>query len=151
MPEWASLGREVLAQLSAPVSLNFSDATKSSQLDAAMLTSSGGLYVQILEDLDSLVATDTAFLLGPWLESARKLGGNATDCMDTRLPALASGDCGDFMEWNARDHLATRCAATRGAHLARKPVLYCSGVQSRRSLPLKIPEHCGFTDLRFPF
>ena len=81
MPEWISLGREVLAQLSAPVSLNFSDATKSSQLDAAMLTSSGGLYVQILEDLDALVATDTAFLLGPWLEMARsKAAAGANDC-----------------------------------------------------------------------
>ena len=81
MPEWASLGREVLAQLSAPVSLNFSDATKASQLDAAMLTSSGGLYMQILEDLDSLVATDTAFLLGPWLEMARsKAAAGANDC-----------------------------------------------------------------------
>ena len=81
MPEWISLGREVLAQLSAPVSLNFSDATKSSQLDAAVLTSSGGLYVQILEDLDSLVATDTAFLLGPWLEMASsKATAGANDC-----------------------------------------------------------------------
>ena len=46
-----------------------------------MLTSSGGLYVQILEDLDALVATDTAFLLGPWLEMARsKAAAGANDC-----------------------------------------------------------------------
>ena len=46
-----------------------------------MLTSSGGLYVQILKDLDALVATDTAFLLGPWLEMARsKAAAGADDC-----------------------------------------------------------------------
>ena len=38
---------------------------------------------------------------------ARRLGGNATDCTDTRCPALASGNCADFMEWNARAQLTT--------------------------------------------
>lgn len=71
-----------------------------------MTPSCKGLYIQVLTDLDTLLATDQAFLLGSWLESARKIGGNATDCSDTVL-----GDklvkCSDFMEWNARAQLTT--------------------------------------------
>jgi hypothetical protein len=34
----------------------------------------GALYEELLLDLDRLLAIDSAFLLGPWLASARKLG-----------------------------------------------------------------------------
>jgi len=93
------VGREVLAQLTIPVSLNFSAALDAKDLNAAQLRHTGELYVQVLRDLDSLLATDSAFLLGTWLASARKLGGNATDCDDTAIGDL---HCDDFMEWNAR-------------------------------------------------
>jgi len=66
----------------------------------------GELYVQALRDLDTLLATDSAFLLGTWLESARKLGGNMTDCDDTVLGDKLSS-CDDFMEWNARAQITT--------------------------------------------
>ena len=52
--------------------------------------------------MDGLLATDTAWMLGPWLASARKLGGNATDCTDTLVGDL---HCDDFMEWNARSQV----------------------------------------------
>ena len=47
-----------------------------------------------------------AFMLGPWLASARKLGGSATDCVDTQIKGDI-GHCSDFMEWNARAQLTT--------------------------------------------
>lgn len=48
------------------------------------------------EDLDRLVGTDSAFLLGPWIQAARAWGDNATDC------GAKFASCGDFYEWNAR-------------------------------------------------
>jgi hypothetical protein len=45
-------------------------------------------------------------MLGPWLASARKLGGSATDCVDTQIEGDI-GHCSDFMEWNARAQLTT--------------------------------------------
>ena len=56
--------------------------------------------------MDSLLATDTAFMLGPWLAAARKLGGNATDCTDTQIEGDI-GNCANFMEWNAKAQLTT--------------------------------------------
>ena len=62
-------------------------------------------YVGLLRDVDGLLASDAAFLLGPWLASARTLAGNATDCTDTVVGDFAK--CTDFMEWNARAQLTT--------------------------------------------
>ena len=70
------------------------------------IQATGGLYVQVLHDLDKLLATDSAFLLGPWLAAARKLGGNATVCTDTAIGEKLS-KCTDFMEWNARAQITT--------------------------------------------
>ena len=105
------VGREVLSQLTIPLSSNFTSALgittrTNTSLSAARIQATGELYVGVLRDLDTLLATDGAFLLGSWLASARKLGGDATDCTDTVL-----GDrlrrCDDFMEWNARVQLTT--------------------------------------------
>jgi hypothetical protein len=98
-----NLGRELLAQLATPVSLNFSDAVHAPAPDAANVTATGTLYAQLLADVDALVATDAAFLLGPWLQAARGWGGNNTDCAAGTVPM----DCSDFYEWNARAQLTT--------------------------------------------
>jgi alpha-N-acetylglucosaminidase len=98
------IGREVLAQLTIPVALNFSAAIESGTLHAGRVNRTGALYGDLLRDLDKLLATDTAFMLGPWLASARKLGGDATDCTDTVVGNLK---CDDFMEWNARCQVTT--------------------------------------------
>ena len=95
--------REVLAQLSTPMLLNFSSSFNSS---AARIDETATHFTELLRDLERLLATDPAFMLGPWLEAARRLGGNATDCVDTQI-AGDIGDCGDFMEWNARAQLTT--------------------------------------------
>jgi alpha-N-acetylglucosaminidase len=106
--------REVLAQLSTPVLLNFSAALtdlhpSKSPSSPARINATAGLFIALLTDLDRLLATDTAFMLGPWLASARKLGGNATDCVGTRVAKLdaGTGRCDDFMDWNARAQLTS--------------------------------------------
>jgi len=99
-----NLGREVLAQISTPAALNFSDATERNMLNRFELEKTGGIYMSILLDVDSLVATDTAFLLGPWLESARELGKDMNACNSTFLP---TSECQHFFEWNARTQLTT--------------------------------------------
>ena len=53
-----------MAQLTIPVSHNFSDALAHKTLNAPLLQETGGLYEQLLLDLDKLLATDPAFLLG---------------------------------------------------------------------------------------
>ena len=110
------LGREVLSQLTIPVGLNFTSAIgcpresachSNFSLSAGRITRAGELYVALLRDLDKLLATDAAFLLGPWLQAARELAGNATDCTDTILGDTTLSKCTDFMEWNARAQITT--------------------------------------------
>ena len=101
----------MLAQLSTPLLLNFTYAFNGSRLTPAhepAIRASGVRFVKLLSDLETLLATDTAFMLGPWLASARKLGGVASDCVADNV-AVAGGisSCADFMEWNAKAQLTT--------------------------------------------
>lgn len=50
-------------------------------------------------DLERVVATDSAFLVGRWLEAAKAWGVNSTDCGDMA--------CEAFYEWNARSQITT--------------------------------------------
>ena len=100
-------GREVLAQVAAPVSMNFSDAVGANLLDGAMLSVTGQAYLDLLADVDELAATDEAFLLGPWLAAARGLAA-AGDDEDCAISSPADPlPCADFYEWNARAQLTT--------------------------------------------
>ena len=106
--------REVLAQLSTPMlinftsSLNMSAGTAGVAAASARITHTAALFTELLVDLEALLATDRAFMLGPWLASARKLGGSATDCVDTQIDGdIPNGSCADFMEWNARAQITT--------------------------------------------
>ena len=96
--------REVMSQLTIPASLAFHNALKGSRLQPQHLRETAAAYQGVLTDLDKLLATDAAFLLGPWLEMARRLGTGANDCNSTAVGDL---DCRDFMEWNARAQLTT--------------------------------------------
>lgn len=98
-----NLGREILAQLSTPAALNFTDATN--QTNQSILISSWDFYTNILKDTDTLVGTDQGFLLGPWLESSRKWGAKQSN--DCYSEILESSDCSDFYEWNARCQVTT--------------------------------------------
>ena len=103
-----NLGRELLAQLTSPAALNFSAALSAEPLDAAAVKATGAFYAGLLRDLDALVATDSAFLLGPWLDMARSLAGDgqsgsANDCENS----YGIETCAGFLEWNARVQLTT--------------------------------------------
>ena len=116
-------GREVLAQLSTPLSVNFSNAISGSKLDAAEINRTSSAYLQVLIDLDTLVATESAFLVGPWIAAARAWGASSSDC---GMPP-GSLQCPDFYEWNARTQITTWNPT--GAHdssVPRGPVDYAS-------------------------
>ena len=102
-----NLGRELLAQLTTPAVQNFTTAYTAKTMDPALVKATGVFYAELLRDIDALVATDSAFLLGPWIAMARGLSGGATDCVADGYAALSSGDCGDFLEWNARVQVTT--------------------------------------------
>lgn len=72
----------------------------SATIDAGVVNTTGMLYIELLRDIDQLVATDTAFMLGPWIAMARSLAAPGDDdCGDK--------DCPAFYEWNARVQLTT--------------------------------------------
>lgn len=100
-------GREILANIATPASLNFSDAFSRPTLDRDELASTGSFYIDILNDADTLVGTDRAFLLGPWIDMARRLDSGTNDCITPMLVDNHSGDCRRFLEWNARAQLTT--------------------------------------------
>ena len=101
-----NLGREVIAQLSTPLSINFTIALHATPLSAHALAAAATPYLELLADADQLLATDVAFLLGPWLHMARALGTEvAGDCVGSGIASISS--CADFYEWNARVQLTT--------------------------------------------
>jgi alpha-N-acetylglucosaminidase len=113
-----NVGREVLAQLTTPMALNFSDATSAQRLNSAVLIPAGTLYIQLLLDLDHLLSTNVAFPLRPWLELSRRLasedeaGGLKCDCFSPILNYSShnkgdDGCCKRFYEWNARCQVTT--------------------------------------------
>jgi len=108
-------GREVLAQLTTPLSVNFSNAISGSKLDIDVINRTASAYLQVLVDLDALVGTDSAFLVGPWIYAARSWGASSDDC---GMPP-GSMSCPDFYEWNARTQITTWNPT--GAHDPRVP------------------------------
>ena len=123
-----NLGREILAQMAGPVGQNFTDAIAiNTALDPKRVASTGEAYVEVLEDLDTLVATDEAFLLGPWIEMAKKFAStyDTEDCTDTGYETITT--CAKFYEWNARVQLTTWNPTPKGASAVPKgPVDYAS-------------------------
>lgn len=98
-------GRETLAQLSSPLSQNLSAVLQApGPVDAVALERTGPAYVALLLDLDSLLATHEAFLLGPWINSARSWGRESDDCNGSAVGDLS---CPDFYTWNALCQLTT--------------------------------------------
>lgn len=87
-----NVGREVLAQLSSAAVLNVTRAVGDNDMAAA--TKAGGVLIELLDDLDTLLGCDTAFLLGPWIADARAWA-NASDA-----PA-------EYYEWQARSQVST--------------------------------------------
>ena len=63
-------------------------AEDSKKLDEAAIARTGQAYATVLEDIDALVATDTAFLLGPWLEVAKALAAEYDKTIKMIMPQL---------------------------------------------------------------
>jgi alpha-N-acetylglucosaminidase len=99
-----NLGRELFAQLATPASLNFTESTTRPTMDKNEIKNAGTFYIELLHDVDALVATDEAFLLGPLIESARQWGKSRHDCPSA---ILDTSDCEHFYEWNCRTQLTT--------------------------------------------
>eukprot|EP00927_Polykrikos_kofoidii_P006951 TRINITY_DN1282_c0_g2_i1.p1 TRINITY_DN1282_c0_g2~~TRINITY_DN1282_c0_g2_i1.p1 ORF type:complete len:848 (-),score=115.97 TRINITY_DN1282_c0_g2_i1:42-2261(-) len=108
-----NLGREVLAQIATPAAFNFSAAIRRPVIDRMEVQYTRDVYTEILEDLDKLVATDSAFLLGPWLQAARSVVSNGlSHSHETLIQEDCENDvglrtCSDFFEWNARSQITT--------------------------------------------
>lgn len=47
-------------------------------------------FLELVEDMDSLLACHDGFLLGPWLESAKQLAQNEEQEKQVRCPTLAN-------------------------------------------------------------
>ena len=117
-----NVGREVVAQLAGRFGKNFTSALAEIPLDRSMVEKTSESYVKILEDIDTLVACDEAFLLGPWLRKAKAWSQNSdgtltfTDCTTNgSFPAVDAGGCEAYYEWNARVQLTTWNPVKRNA------------------------------------
>jgi alpha-N-acetylglucosaminidase len=66
--------RQVLANYASPLQQKFVKAYK--EKDAAAFTTYTKQFINLIEDVDKLLATRKDFLLGPWISSARKWGSN---------------------------------------------------------------------------
>lgn len=110
-------GREVLAHVSTPLSIYFHSALSldKNTPDAGAVNTTGTAYVTLLHDLDSLLGTDQAFLLGSWINMARGLAvPGKEDCAPgTSWPTVQR--CADFLEWNARVQVTTWIPTPQGA------------------------------------
>ncbi|CAA2958177.1 alpha-N-acetylglucosaminidase isoform X1 [Olea europaea subsp. europaea] len=80
------LTRQSLSKLANQVYLNAIAAFRDG--DAEALSVHSGKFLQLIKDIDKLLAADDNFLLGTWLESAKKLAVNANELK--------------LYEWNAR-------------------------------------------------
>lgn len=122
-----NLGREVLAQLAGPAGKNFTSAI--GRMHPAAVTATGTFYAQVLRDLDTLVATDTAFQIGPWLAMAKRFAdGGAEDCVPhdpASYPTITS--CVRFYEWSARSQLTSwKPTPIHSAKIPGGPIDYAS-------------------------
>ena len=107
-------GREILAQLAGPTGQNFTQSIGPNVkvLNATRIQQTGDRYSELLDDIDRLVGSDPAFLLGSWLNMAKRFASEYTieDCalMGNRsLQYPTVTDCSSFYEWNSRVQITT--------------------------------------------
>lgn len=56
--------------------------------DAKALSSHSQKFLQLIEDIDNLLAADDNFLLGTWLESAKKLALNSNELRQVKITGI---------------------------------------------------------------
>ncbi|XVE57074.1 hypothetical protein DITRI_Ditri04bG0062700 [Diplodiscus trichospermus] len=83
------LTRQALAKYANELFLKIIDAYLSKDVDE--VTSLSQKFLELVEDMDTLLACDDGFLLGPWLESAKQLAQNEEEEKQ--------------FEWNARTQI----------------------------------------------
>lgn len=71
------VGRQVLSKLSTSYYKDVKSAFENRNLTA--LSNASAALLEILDDLESLLATDYGFLAGPWIDGARNLASNSQD------------------------------------------------------------------------
>lgn len=76
------LTRQSLSKLANEVYLNAIYAFK--HKDAQALSLHSQKFLQLIKDIEKLLASDDNFLLGPWLESAKKLSLNSDERRQVR-------------------------------------------------------------------
>lgn len=77
------LTRQVLSKLANQVYLDA--VTAFQDKDAKTLSSKSQKFQQLVKDIDELLAADDNFLLGTWLESAKKLALNPGELKQVRI------------------------------------------------------------------
>lgn len=92
--------RQVLANYALSVYGEF--VTAYQQKDSARFNDASDRFLELISDMDALLATRKDFLLGPWLESARKWGTTAEEK--------------DIFERNARDLITLWGGANNRLH-----------------------------------
>lgn len=83
------LTRQVLSKLANQVYADAVIAYQGRDVKAYSLHSQN--FVQLIKDIDVLLASDDNFLLGTWLESAKKLAANPTERRQVRTNLSLSG------------------------------------------------------------
>jgi alpha-N-acetylglucosaminidase len=68
------LTRQVLANYALPLQRNFVEAYKNK--DLASFKTYSNQFIELIEDMDRLLATRKDFMLGPWIKDARRWGTN---------------------------------------------------------------------------
>jgi alpha-N-acetylglucosaminidase len=99
-----NVARQVLSNHAATLQRAAADAHR--EKDHGRFVAAGGSYLELIRDLDDLLATRGEFLLGSWLEDAKRWGD--TDADRARF------------EWNARRVLTLWGAGTSLRDYARK-------------------------------
>ena len=85
-------------------------------MNATECKRTGTAYIELLLDLDVLVGTDTAFLLGSWTKMARALAAPGDDdCTPSTVPQNVKS-CGDFYVYNAKLQLTSWAGGYAGKH-----------------------------------
>ena len=77
------LTRQVLSKLANQVYLDAVTAFRDK--DVKVLSSQSRKFQQLIKDIDKLLAADDNFLLGSWLESAKKLALNPSELRLVRI------------------------------------------------------------------
>lgn len=86
MPSYdiVDLTRQSLAKYANELFLKIIDAYKFK--DVEKVTSLSQKFLDLVEDMDTLLACHDGFLLGPWLESAKQLAQNEEEEKQVRIP-----------------------------------------------------------------